>query len=103
VYVYYGAQSAVRYYARRLGWNHRLRLGGRHRGDPESLLREIDQLRAARVWLIFSHVHRGKHGNERQLILDHLTRRGRIVHRIRKPGAWAFCVELESPAVAPSR
>ena len=95
VYVYYGAQSAASYYARRLGWNHRLHLGKRHRDDPESLLLEIDRLRADRLWLIFSHVHHGTHGNEKRLILDHVKRRGRIIQRIQKPGAWAFCVAFE--------
>lgn len=94
VYVYYGARSAVRYYARRMGWTHPLHYAVSHRGDPEGYLQDVDAFRGARLWVVFSHVHRGPGGDERRLILDHLRRQTEPVERILKPGASAYCFDL---------
>jgi hypothetical protein len=94
VYVYYGARSAVRFYARRMGWNHPLHLGASHRRSPEGYLHDVDELRGPRVWLVFSHVHTGARGNEERLIVDHLKRRRELSAAIRKPGASAYCFDL---------
>jgi hypothetical protein len=57
VYVYYGAWQAVSYYAARYG----LRegdyiIGGCHRGDTRSYLRELDRFRGQpRVWVLIAH------------------------------------------------
>jgi hypothetical protein len=94
VYVYYGARSAVAYYARRMDWNHPLHLGASHRLEPERYRQDVDQLRGARLWLIFSHVHTGPRGDERRLILNHLRRERRPITKILKPGASAYLFDL---------
>jgi hypothetical protein len=94
IYVYYGARSAVRFYARRMDWNHPLHFGDSHRHSPEGYLRDIDELPGARVWLVFSHVYTSPRGNEERLIVDHMRGRRKPVATIRAPGASAYCFDL---------
>ena len=74
VYVYYGAEKAFVYYARRLGFESGAYvLGTCARGDPRVYLREIDALRGApRAWLVVAHPTRG----EDAILLGYLDRIG---------------------------
>jgi hypothetical protein len=57
VYVYYGAEHALRFYGQRYGFaQNDYVLGGCHFADPRSLLRELDRFRGQkRLWLLFAH------------------------------------------------
>jgi hypothetical protein len=57
VYVYYGAWQAVQFYASQYGLKAgEYVLGGCHRGDTRAYLRELDQFRGRRVWVLFAHM-----------------------------------------------
>ncbi len=57
IYVYYGAERAMRFYAPRVGILPSEAIYGTcHRGHPREYLRELDRLRGnPRVWVVFSH------------------------------------------------
>jgi len=57
VYVFYGANQALRYYGPRAGIDpFEVTAGGCHRGDLAGYLREIDQFRGRpRVWILIAH------------------------------------------------
>jgi hypothetical protein len=57
LYVYYGARRAFLFYAPQAGFEPtETTLGGCHRGDPRSYLRELDVFRGRpRVWVLFAH------------------------------------------------
>jgi hypothetical protein len=75
VYVYYGAEKAFVYYARRYGFEPgSYHLGRCAREDPRLYLRELDAFRGApRVWLVMAHPALG----EDAILLDYLDRIGR--------------------------
>ena len=56
LYVYYGARRALLFYAPQAGFEPtETTLGGCHRGDPRSYLRELDVFRGRpRVWVLFA-------------------------------------------------
>ncbi len=57
LYVYYGAERALRYYGPRVGIAaSEATFGGCHRAEPREYLRELDQFRGhPRVWIVFAH------------------------------------------------
>jgi hypothetical protein len=89
VYVYYGAEKAFVYYARRHGRARDTYVLGRcAREDPRLYLRELDALRGApRVWVVVAHAALG----EDAIILGYLdrigARRASLQARGRAPGA----------------
>jgi len=75
MYVYYGAWQAVKFYGAQYGLREReYVLGGCHQGDTRAYLRELDQFRGQRVWVLFSHVLGML--QERSAILSYLDRIG---------------------------
>ena len=106
IYVYYGAEKAFVYYARRYGFAPgSYRLGSCAREDPRVYLRELDAFRGApRVWLVMAHPALGEDG----IVLDYLdrigTRRGSFQATGREPGtrrldvARADLYDLADPA-----
>jgi hypothetical protein len=106
VYVYYGAEKAFVYYARRLGLPAgTYTLGACARQDPRVYLRELDALRGApRAWVVFAHATRG----EDAVLLGYLdrigTRRAAFRAAGRAPGprtdeyADAYLYDLSDPA-----
>ena len=74
IYVYYGAEKAFVYYARRFGFAPgSYVLGICARQDPRLYLRELDAFRGApRVWLVLAHPALGEDG----IILGYLDRIG---------------------------
>lgn len=80
IYVSYGAGSAAQYYGPRLGLSSRsMIIGGCHRQDWRSYLRELDQFRVrSRLWLVTAHDLDG----ERRLMLDYLSTIGREVDSV---------------------
>jgi hypothetical protein len=89
VYVYYGAEKAFVYYARRYGFEPgSYHLGRCAREDPRLYLRELDAFRGApRAWLVMAHPALG----EDAILLDYLdrigTRRGSYQATGREPGS----------------
>jgi hypothetical protein len=106
VYVYYGAEKAFVYYARRYGFEpSSYHLGSCAREDPRRYLRELDRFRGApRVWLVMAHPALG----EDAILLDYLdqigTRRRSYQAMGREPGsrepdrARAELYDLSDPA-----
>ena len=104
-YVYYGAEKAFVYYARRLGFPcDAYVLGVCAREDPRAYLREIDGLRGApRTWLVVAHPA----GGEDAILLGYLdrigTRRAEFQAAGRAPGprtdeyAHAYLYDLSDP------
>ena len=105
VYVYYGAEKAFVYYARRLGFPaDAYVLGACAREDPRVYLREIDALRGSpRTWLVVAHPADG----EDSILLGYLdrigTRRAEFQAAGRAPGprtdeyAHAYLYDLSDP------
>lgn len=104
-YVYYGAEKAFVYYARRFGFGaDAYVLGSCAREDLRVYLRELDALRGApRVWVVIAHGRR----DEERLLLEYLDRIGmrRAAFRAggRAPGArtdeyaHAYLYDLSDP------
>jgi hypothetical protein len=98
VYVYYGAERAVRFYGPRFGiGSAEADFGLCHRGEPRRYLEELDRFRGRpRVWVVFSHAVPGL--AEQPTIRDYLASIGRRVETIEAPGASAELYDLSDPA-----
>ncbi len=118
LYVYYSAQYAYKYYAKRYGFNDSLIpeksqydpalnagikriyeksgfntiiLGSRARENPLQYIEDINSLRGKkRVWFVFSHLYR----NEMNLFLNHLRKVGLEVGYFKSNGAYAFLYDF---------
>jgi hypothetical protein len=105
VYVYYGAEKAFVYYARRHGLARDAYVLGRcAREDPRVYLRELDALRGTpRVWLVVAHAALGEDAIIRSYLDRIGVRRGSLRARGRAPGArepdvtWADLYDLSDP------
>lgn len=96
VYLYYGAQYPMRYYAPRFGFSEGDYVSGQiSRRSPDRYLRDLDALGGnPRVWIVFSHATRKRGLDEEQFFLDHLDRMGRRLDEVRHPGASAYLYDL---------
>lgn len=92
LYVYYGAERAVRFYGPRAGIDpSEVTFGACHRGHPREYLRELDRLRKrSRVWVVFAHAS----PLERQTMSGYLGRIGKRRLRFEAPGAAAELYDL---------
>jgi hypothetical protein len=101
VYVYYNAQHAIGFYGPRYGLPlQAVVIGGCPRGDPRSLLRDLDQFRGrARLWVIISHAVGPFH--ERETILSYLdtigVQRDSIVTGRSRLSSSAYLYDLSDP------
>ena len=97
LYIYYGSMHAYLYYqAIQQRNDDPLYIGGRHRGDPEAYLAEIDELtQYPAVWFLFSHniVYEGI--NEEKFILEYLNQIGTQRKRFDQTGASLYYYEFQ--------
>jgi hypothetical protein len=95
LYVYYGAERAVRFYGPRTGIDpSEATFGACHRGHPREYLRELDRLRnLSRVWVVFAHAS----PLERQTMSGYLERIGKRRLRFEASGAAAELYDLSEP------
>ena len=97
VYVYYGAERALRFYGPRVGLAvSEATLGGCHRGQPREYLRELDRFRgSSRVWVVFAHASPGL--AEQSSIRGYLGSIGKRSDAIDAVGACADLYDLSDP------
>lgn len=94
IYVYYGAAQAMMFYGQRSGFApESYEIGGCHRGNTRSYLKELDRYRgSARVWIIISHaIDRFK---EKPVILSYLSSIGQLMEAKSFSGCSAFLFDL---------
>lgn len=96
IYVYYGAEPMVRYYAHLLGGEDLpFHFGQRARETPEVYFGELEEhLGAERVWMLFSHDTTGPFGLERDLILSAARCYGEELLQFEKAGAYLYLYDL---------
>lgn len=99
VYVYYGAQFALRYYAPRLGVRGRdVVTGVAARTAWARYVEDLQQLRGRpRVWVLFSHVYARGGVDEERFILHHLDTMGTRQDRFQRTGASVYLYDLRHP------
>jgi hypothetical protein len=95
LYVYYGAERALRFYGPRVGIEpSEATFGGCHRGQPREYLRELDRFRGRpRVWVVFAH---GRPA-EQPAMRGYLGRIGRRREGFEAVGATAELYDLSEP------
>ena len=98
LYVYYGAERAVRFYGPQVGIDPaRVTFGGCHRGDSREYLRELDRLRGRpRVWVVFAHASSSL--AEQPTIRGYLERIGKRSEGFEAVGAAAELYDLSQTA-----
>ncbi len=107
VYVYYGAQFALRYYAPRVGLRARdVVTGVAARTAWARYVEDLQQLRGQpRVWVLFSHVYARSGVDEERLFLHHLDAMGARLDQFLRTGAAVYLYDLRQapagPAAAP--
>jgi hypothetical protein len=96
VYLYYGAQYPMQYYATRYGFAPGDYTSGKiSRRNPERYLRDLDALAGnPRVWIVFSHPTTKRGLDEERYFLDHLDRLGTRVDELRVDGASGYLYDL---------
>jgi hypothetical protein len=103
VYVYYGAQFALRYYAPRMGLRAQDVVTGV--AARTAWARYVDDLRPLRgrprVWVLFSHVYRRGGVDEERLFLHHLDAMGTRLDRFQRPGAAVYLYDLSRDPSTP--
>jgi hypothetical protein len=100
IYVYYGAQPAFTYYARRFGWDldECCIIGARSRDDWDGYERDLRRLRGhRRVWLVFAHIYNWKSVDESVLFLHYLDNIGTRRDSFETHGAALYLYDLSSP------
>ena len=97
LYVFYGAERAVRFYGPRVGIAvSDATLGGCHRGEPREYLRELDRFRGRpRVWVVFAHASPGL--AEKATIRGYLGSIGKRSGAVEDVGASADLYDLSDP------
>ncbi len=97
LYVYYGAERAVRFYGPRVGIHPSdATFGGCHRGQPREYLRELDRFRGRpRVWVVFAHAVSSL--AEQPTIRGYLGRIGKRVEGFEEVEASAELYDLSDP------
>lgn len=96
LYIYYGSMHAYLYY-QTIQQRHDdpLYMGGRHRGDPDAYLVEIDELsQYPAAWFLFSHTIVYEGINEEQYILEYLNQIGTQIKRFDQTGASLYLYEF---------
>lgn len=96
VYLYYGAQYPMRYYAARYGFGEGDYAAGKiSRRNPDRYLRDLDALDGnPRVWVVFSHTTQKRGLDEKQFFLDHLDSLGARLAETHADGASAYLYDL---------
>jgi len=91
VYVYYGAVPPFLYYnrTRRFAPSVFIIYGKENRERPEEYIKEMNQL-SGRVWFLFSHFY----GKEKEIFLDYLKTRGKLLDSQPAPGALLYLYDL---------
>jgi hypothetical protein len=92
IYVYYGAEAALRYYGPRFGiMPAQYKVGVASRDDWQQYASDLDALSGqGRVWVIFSHVAAWNGADERLLFLYHLDTIGKRLDAYGAYGAEAY-------------
>jgi hypothetical protein len=99
LYIYYGAWPAFEYYSMRYSFEKiDLVVGEASRGDWLAHFRDLDQLRGRkRVWVLFSHVFRGR-VDEESLFLYYLDTMGAQLDSFQTHNASAYLYNLSTQA-----
>ena len=96
VYLYYGAESAYRYYAPKFNLVSLTTINGiSSRTDPEKYQQDLMQLTGkGRVWIVFSHIYNSDKGSESDIFLKLLDKMGRQLDKTISDGASAYLYDL---------
>lgn len=98
LYLYYAAEPAFLYYAKRFGLNDiKYTLGRESRKQPAKYREDLNQLKGQkRVWIIFSHVVKTKLGllNEEEFFLNYLDSIGKRLNQLSAQGAAVYLYDL---------
>jgi len=98
LYVYYGAEPAFRFYNRSFGFapgEYRVGVEAREREEWARYAADIEALDGRqRVWVIFTHIHRGDGADEEKLLLFFLDRLGERRAHIQEKSASAHLYDL---------
>lgn len=98
LYLYYAAEPAFLYYAKRFGLNDiKYTLGRESRKQPAKYREDLNQLKGQkRVWIIFSHVVKTKLGllNEEEFFLNYLDSIGKRLDQLSAQGAAVYLYDL---------
>lgn len=93
MYVSYGGVPAFEYYAPMYGLEHVSYAAGRREdyGDPDQMSQRLEPLKGhGRVWVLFSHVYEKGGFNERDFLINLLTREGVKKREFREPGTSVY-------------
>jgi hypothetical protein len=98
LYLYYSSRLAFKYYAERYGFNNNKYIVGiKSRGNWKNYENDLNKLRGnIRVWLLFSHVWKGKGVDEEKFFLYHLDSIGKRLDHFKSDGAAVYLYELSS-------
>jgi hypothetical protein len=97
IYVYHGAYPAFAYYAPRYGLDDatRYHVGRASNGDFSILAQDIQTMRGARAWFVFTHVYSFGGISEDAFILDQLKSWPRL-EAFTAPGAAVYLYDMEN-------
>jgi len=97
LYVFYGAERALRFYGPRVGIDPAAAIiGGCHRDRPREYLRELDRFRGSpRLWVVFAHA--SPRLAEQPAIRGYLNSIGKRTDSIQAEGALADLYDLSAP------
>jgi 4-amino-4-deoxy-L-arabinose transferase-like glycosyltransferase len=98
LYLYYSSRYGFKYYAERYGFNNNKYIVGiKSRGNWENYANDLNKLRGnIRVWLLFSHVWKGKGVDEEKFFLYHLDSIGKRLDHFISDGAAVYLYDLSS-------
>jgi hypothetical protein len=95
IYVYYGAQQAFIYYSEQFGFGEGdYVLGISSRNQPDRYLKQLEELKEKRVWLVFSHNCFWCQLDEQAFIINYLDTMGSRLAEIQAPKAAGYLYDL---------
>ena len=103
IYVYYGAEPALNYYASQYGLSrNEYIISVISREKPENYIQDIEQLRGQkRVWFLFSHIcyYYPCKGNEEVIFIQHLEKIGVRLSENKYPGVSLYLYDLSKESL----
>lgn len=95
LYLYHASQFAFKYYAKQFGFDDEYTIGINSRGTLGNYTKDLDKLRGnKRVWLVFSHVYKGKGIDEEKFFLYYLDSVGKRINHYKSDGAAIYLYDL---------
>jgi hypothetical protein len=95
LYLYYGSESAFKYYSNKYGFNKDYLVAASSISDWRNYVKGLDNLRGEkRVWVIFANVYKMSGVDEEKLFLLHLDCIGTKLVEFKSEGAAAYLYDL---------